>query len=93
MQVIYADKPEYGRSHHPIGRLKAVGPWRGANAAAEGDRLATVKALIQEAEGYDADAILGVRFEVDSVRSADLDRTTLKRLAATGVAVKFDEAA
>jgi hypothetical protein len=93
MLIIYADKPEIGRSYHPIGRIKAVGPWRGADITESGDRAKTIQALKEEAEGYDADAILGVRLEIDNLRSGDVDGTPLKRLSATGVAVKFDEAA
>jgi hypothetical protein len=90
MQVLYADASEIGCSHHSIGRIKAVGRWCGANAAVDSDRLTTVKALVEVAEGYDVDAILGVRSEVDSVHIADLDGTPLKRLTVTSVAVKCD---
>jgi uncharacterized protein YbjQ (UPF0145 family) len=94
MQVTYTNDPEGGRGHHSIGRIKAVARWRATNApAAEADRLAAVLALIREAESCDADAIVGLRFEVDAVRSADIDRTPLQRVTATGIAVKFDEAA
>jgi uncharacterized protein YbjQ (UPF0145 family) len=49
--------------------------------------------LIREAEAYNADAILGLSFEVDRIRSADLEGTTLERLAATGLAVRIDQEA
>jgi uncharacterized protein YbjQ (UPF0145 family) len=65
----------------------------GASRRADSDRSATVQALIREAEAYDADAILGLSFEVDRIRSADLEGTTLERLAATGLAVRIDQEA
>jgi uncharacterized protein YbjQ (UPF0145 family) len=94
MQVTHTDELEGGRDHRSIGRIKAVARWRAANApVTEADRQAAVHALIREAESYDADAIVGLRFEVDGVRSTDVDTTPLQRVAATGVAVKFAKAA
>jgi uncharacterized protein YbjQ (UPF0145 family) len=94
MQVVHTNKLEGGRGHHPIGRIKASSGWRAVNVSvAEADRLAAVRALIREAEEYDADAIIGLVFEVDGVKCADIDGTSLQRVAATGIAVKFDEAA
>jgi uncharacterized protein YbjQ (UPF0145 family) len=49
--------------------------------------------LIREAQEYDADAIIGLDFEVDAIKRADLDGAPLQRIAATGIAVKFAEAA
>ncbi len=50
-------------------------------------------ALISEAQDYDADAIIGLDFEVEGIKSADVDGTPLQRIAVTGIAVKFAEAA
>jgi uncharacterized protein YbjQ (UPF0145 family) len=94
MQVSHTNELEGGRSHYSIGRIKASSGWRAVNAAvAEADRLAAVRALIREAQEYDADAIIGLDFEVDSVNCADIGGAPLQRIAATGIAVKFDEAA
>lgn len=94
MQVSYANKLEGGRRYHSIGRIKASTCWRCANdAVPEAHRLAAVGALIREAEEYEADAIVSLDFEVDSVSCVDIGGVPLRRLAATGVAVKFDEAA
>jgi len=94
MQVSQTNKLEGGRGHYSIGRIKASSGWRAVNAAGvEADRLAAVQALIREAEEYDADAIIGLDFEVDRVRRADIDGAPLQRVAATGIAVKFAEAA
>jgi len=94
MDVIYANDIDEGRRHRPIGRIRAVAGWRGGlSPATEADRLAAVKALIREAEGCDADAVVEVRFEVDSVKNPDIVAATLTRVAATGVAVRYAEAA
>jgi hypothetical protein len=94
MQVSYLDRPEGIRRYHSIGRIRAGACWRGANAfTAEADRAAAIKALIREAEEYDADAIVDLSFELDCVNCVDIGGIPLRRVAATGVAVKFDEAA
>jgi uncharacterized protein YbjQ (UPF0145 family) len=94
MQVSHTHELEGGRSHYSIGRIKASSNWRAANTpGAEADRLAAVRALIREAQEYDADAIIGLDFEVDAIKRADIDGALLQRVAATGIAVKFAEAA
>ena len=83
-----------GRGHRSIGRIRASSPWRAVNAfAVEADRLAALHALIREAEEYDADAIVGLDFEIDRLKRAASDGATLQRMAATGIAIKFAEAA
>ncbi|HKN30094.1 MAG TPA: heavy metal-binding domain-containing protein [Roseiarcus sp.] len=94
MQVSRTNKLQDGRGHYSIGRIKACAAWRAADTmGAEADRLAAVQALIREAQEYDADAIIGLDFEVDGVKSADIGGAPLQRVAATGIAVKFAEAA
>jgi uncharacterized protein YbjQ (UPF0145 family) len=94
MQVSRANRLEGGRNHRSIGRIKAAAGWRAVDASVnEAERLEAVQALIREAQEYDADAIVGLNFEVDAVKSADIGAVPLQRIAATGIAVKFDEAA
>ncbi len=94
MQVSYSDQLENGQSHVSIGRIKATACWRAANAqSADEDRKAAVAALIRTAEDYEADAIIGVGFEVDGVKSVDIGGVALQRVTATGIAVKFNRAA
>jgi len=92
MQVSRTNTLEGGRDHYSIGRIKAAAGWRAVNAS-EADRLAALEALIREAQEYDADAIIGLDFEVAGVQSADIGAAPLQRVAATGIAVKFAEAA
>lgn len=94
MQVSHTNKLEGGRGHYSIGRIKASSGWRAVNATGvEADRLAAVQALIREAEDYDADAIIGLDFEIDGLKRADIDGAPLQRIAASGIAVKFADAA
>jgi hypothetical protein len=93
MQVSRSHRLEGGRHHHLIGRIKACAVWRAVGAAGEADHLAALQALIREAQDYDADAIIGLDFEVDGVTCADIGGAPLQRVAATGIAVKFAEAA
>jgi uncharacterized protein YbjQ (UPF0145 family) len=77
-----------------IGRIKACSRWSGSlNQSLEAGRRDAVAALISEAEAYDADAIIGLNFELDNVKGADIDGTHLRRVLATGIAVKFVQAA
>ena len=93
MQVSRTNRLEGGRRHRSIGRIKAAAHWRAADASpGEAERLEAVRALIREAEDYEADAIVGLDFQVDTVKSADVG-APLQRVAATGIAVRFDEAA
>jgi uncharacterized protein YbjQ (UPF0145 family) len=93
VQVSYSNRLEGGRRHRSIGRLKASSGWRTINASAvETDRLAAVRALIREAEEYEADAIIGLDFEIDNLKCVDIGGSPLQRVAVTGIAVKFDEA-
>jgi uncharacterized protein YbjQ (UPF0145 family) len=94
MQVSRTNRLEGGRNHLSIGRIKASAGWRAVNASAsEAERIEAVEALIREAQECDADAIVGLDFEVDAVKSADIGGVPLQRVAATGIAVKFAEAA
>lgn len=94
MQVSRTNQLEGGRRHDSIGRISASSGWRAVDAAvADADRLAAVQALIREAQDYDADAIVALDFEVDGLKGADIGGAPLQRVAATGIAVKFAEAA
>ena len=92
MKVIHAE--ERDRRHRSIGRIQVVANWRsGMSGATDKDRASLVEALIREAEDYDADAIVEVRFDVDTLRSADIDATPLRRVVASALAVRYADAA
>ena len=94
MQILSTNALEGGRDHVAIGRIKGCSGWRGANASAgETDRRTAVAALVREAQEHDADAIIGLEFEVEALTSADVDGAPLQRVAVTGIAIKFAQAA
>jgi uncharacterized protein YbjQ (UPF0145 family) len=93
MQISRSPRLDGGRHHQLIGRLKAFAVWRAVGAASEADRTAALQALIREAQEYDADAIIGLDFEMDGVSCADIGAVPLQRVAATGFVVKFADAA
>ena len=66
---------------------------RPSGAGAEADRQAAVEALTREAEDYGADAVIDVRFEIDGCKGYDVDGVQLQRVTATGLAVRFAQAA
>jgi hypothetical protein len=93
MQVSFAATLDEGRRTIAIGRIRAAGPWRAAgDPGAETDRPAAIKALTREAEDYGADGVVDVRFEVEGCR-CDIDGVRLQRVTATGLAVRFAQAA
>ena len=93
MKVSTHQEVESGQLHRSIGRIRVAGHWRGAVLpVTESDRLTLVRALIVEAESYDADAIVALEFDVESVRSAEID-LPLRRVTATCLAVRYAQAA
>jgi uncharacterized protein YbjQ (UPF0145 family) len=94
MQVSFAGGRDDGRPVNAIGRIRATTRWRAAGEpGAEADRKAALEALTREAEEYGADAVIDVRFEVDDCKGCDIDGVQLQRVTATGLAVRFAQAA
>ena len=94
MLVSFSGGLDDGRPVTAIGRIRATTRWRAVGAPdAEGDRNAAVEALTREAEEYGADAVVDVRFEVDGCKFCDIDGVELQRVTATGLAVRFAQAA
>jgi hypothetical protein len=94
MQVSFAAAPQDGRRIISIGQIRAKGPWRAAGAAgAEADRQAAIDALTREAEEYGADGVVDVQFELEACKGCEIDGLRLERVTATGLAVRFAEAA
>jgi uncharacterized protein YbjQ (UPF0145 family) len=94
MQVSRSIHLEGGRAYHSIGRIKASSCWRAANAdGSKMDRLDALRALVAEALTIDADAVVHLSFEVETIGRPACEGATLCRIAATGIAVRFTEAA
>ncbi len=95
MQISFTNEVESGRVLYPLGRVQASASWHGAALAADGEeyRKAALAALIEKAREFDADAIIGVDYGFDEVKLADLCAVELRRVSATGIAVKLAKAA
>jgi uncharacterized protein YbjQ (UPF0145 family) len=94
MQVSRTNELESGRAYHSIGRIKASSGWRAVNThGSEMDRVEALWALVSEAREFYADAVIDLSFEVEAIEHPDYEGATLRRIAATGIAVRFAEAA
>ena len=95
MRISSTDVIEGCRVLCTIGKIKAASAWHAANGAppqANWLELA-VSELIRKAEDIDADAIIGFDYETDGIVSVEGTGVQLKRILATGVAVKLSCAA
>lgn len=95
MLISSTDAIDGGRVLYPIGKIKAASAWHAANGdPLTGDwRALALRELIRRAEDIDADAIIGVDYETDGVVSIEGSGVALKRILATGIAVKLSCAA
>jgi hypothetical protein len=80
---------------YTIGTIKAASAWHAANGNPSQDnwREVVLSELIREAEDIDADAIIGLDYETDSIMPVSETGVRLKRIVATGKAVKLSCAA
>jgi uncharacterized protein YbjQ (UPF0145 family) len=80
---------------YTIGRVTAASAWHGASGSPSPDswREVVLSELIRKAEDIDADAIIGFDYETDSIMSDSETGVRLKRILATGKAVKLSCAA
>jgi uncharacterized protein YbjQ (UPF0145 family) len=94
MRVSFAAALNDGRRTIAIGRIRATGPWRAAGGpSTEADRQAAIDALTREAEDYGAEGVVDVQFEVEGCKGCEIDGLRLERVTASGLAVRFAEAA
>jgi uncharacterized protein YbjQ (UPF0145 family) len=95
MKISFTNEVEGGREFTPIGRVQAASSWHGSAQAEIADDFhkAALQALIEMAREFDADAIIGVDYGYDAVKLAELATVELRRVSATGIAVRFAQAA
>ncbi|MCL2453545.1 MAG: YbjQ family protein [Alphaproteobacteria bacterium] len=76
---------------YTIGKINASSSWHAANSAPleDGWQAIALKDLIRKAEEIDADAIVGLDYETDSIVSVETPNVRLKRILITGKAVKL----
>ena len=94
MQVSFTSALESNRARVAIGQVKATTGWRPADQPiSDLDRDIAVRALVREAEEYDAQALVDVSFTVEECRDSEVEGVKLRRVTAKGTAVKFALAA
>lgn len=94
MQVSFTADLGDGRAKTVIGRVRATSRWRAAEGmGSETERRAAIEALMLEAAEYGADGVVDVQFEIDDVKGHDIEGVPLRRVTATGLAVRFARAA
>jgi hypothetical protein len=95
MRISSTDVIEGGRVLYAIGKIKAATAWHAANGAPLQDnwRELVLSELIRRAEDIDADAIIGFDYETDGIVPVEESGVQLKRILATGIAVKLSCAA
>ncbi len=71
-----------------IGRIEAASEWRGEKSI-EAQQQAALAKLKELAREFEADAIVGLNFQIDDVATTDLSPLALHRVNATGVAVRL----
>ena len=95
MRISSTEIIEGGRVLYRIGKIKAASPWHAAKGAPSQDnwRKLALREIIRKAEDIDADAIIGFDYETDSLIPIGETGVQLKRILATGIAVKVSCAA
>lgn len=94
MLISATSEIEGGRIAAKIGKIEATSTWHAAaleNGVVQG-REHALTALIRCAEDIDADAIIGVEYEVDSGLPMEEIGVTMQRVRATGIAVTLGAA-
>ncbi len=94
MHVSFTASLDTSRAQYTIGRVSAHSPWRAADRELGSlDREIATRALIREAQEYDADGVAEIAYEVEECRSGECEGVTLRRIVATGRAVRLALAA
>jgi hypothetical protein len=81
-----------GRIIREIGRITATSGWHGGPGD-DAQRASALQRLIEAAKEYDADAIIGLDYEVDGARAVDIGEVPVHRVQVSGIAVKLARAA
>ena len=95
MLVSEKDAIDGARVLYKLGKITAATAWHAAGYTPVSDnwRERVLQELIRRAEDIDADAIIGVDYEVEPVEARDEGGVDLERICATGIAVRLSNAA
>lgn len=91
MHLSFTASLDTDRAAFPLGRVSAHSSWR--VEPNEMDREIAMRALVREAEEYDADGVVEVSFETEECPGVECEGVKLRRVVATGRAVKLALAA
>jgi len=95
VRISFTGTLEGSRVLYNIGKIEAASPWHPENSEPlQHDwRQLILRELIRRAEDVDADAIIGVDYQSGGILRIDETGVKLKRVVATGIAVKVSCAA
>ena len=95
MRISFTDTLEGGRVLYNIGKIEAASAWHPENSEPlqHNWRDLILRELIRTAEDIGADAIIGVDYQNGDAMRIDDTGVKLKRVVATGIAVKVSCAA
>ena len=95
MRISFTGTLEGGRVLYNIGKIEAASAWHPENSEPlqPNWRQLILRELIRTAEDIDADAIIEVDYQNDGAVRNDETGVKLKRVVATGIAVKLSCAA
>jgi uncharacterized protein YbjQ (UPF0145 family) len=88
MRTSVTKEIEGGRVLSAIGKIEAASTWHAAQTQGHDWRADALRALVRRAEDFDADAIVGLEYEVDGVVPTEFG-VALERVRAKGIAVKL----
>lgn len=91
MRISFTGTLEGGRVLYNIGKIEAASAWHPENSEPlqPNWRELILRELIRTAEDIDADAIIGVDYQNGGAVRIDETGVKLKRVVATGIAVKL----
>jgi hypothetical protein len=95
VRISFTGTLEGGRVLYNIGKIKAASAWHPENSEPlqPNWRELILRELIRTAEDIGADAVIGVDYHNDGAVQIDETGVKLKRVVATGIAVKVSCAA
>jgi hypothetical protein len=95
VRISFTGTLDDGRVLYNIGKIQAASAWHPENSEPiqPNWRELILRELIRAAEDIDADAIIGVKYQNDGAELIEETGVTLKRVVATGIAVKVSCAA
>jgi len=95
VRISFTDTLEGGRVLYNIGKIEAASAWHPKNSEPlqHNWRQLILRELIRRVEDIDADAIIGVDYQSGGILWIEETGVKLKRVVATGIAVKVSCAA